>query len=216
MTNHPQTVVDAIGFRYFLEADRIALHRRTPRLLSKGWLAQRLFPDHVWEFQKTLRRLEFLHNRPQNLWVKVRRLLVYRRYLALSFRLNFTIPPNVFGPGLAISHRGTIVVNTGATVGANCRLHTCVNIGTEAGQSRLAPRIGNNVYIGPGAKIYGDIMIADGCAIGANAVVNKSFEEPGSLIAGVPANRIGEIDTGTLLIKATEVLARSDTAGNET
>ena len=69
-----------------------------------------------------------------------------------------------------------------------------VNIGANGGSSK-APQIGNNVYIGPGAVIYGDISIADGCYIGANAVVNKSFVEPNSIIAGVPAKVIGQEDT---------------------
>jgi serine O-acetyltransferase len=165
-----------------------------------------MFPDPVWRFQTILRGLEYLHNRKHGPWVRVRKLLVYRRYLHVSRILGFTIPINVFGPGLSIAHLGTIVVNTGARVGANCRLHVCVNIGTEAGYSDKAPRIGDNAYIGPGAKIFGGITIADGCAIGANAVVNKSFLEPGSVIAGVPAKKVGEIDTGTILVKATEIL----------
>lgn len=84
-------------------------------------------------------------------------------------------------------HRGTIVVNDKAQIGANCRLHVCVNIGEHRG---CAPRIGDNVYIGPGAKIFGDIEIADNIQIGANAVVNKSFTTPGISIGGVPAKRL--------------------------
>ena len=45
------------------------------------------------------------------------------------------------------------------------------------------------MWIGPGAKLYGDIKIATGCAIGANAVVNKSFNERGTIV-GVPARMI--------------------------
>jgi serine O-acetyltransferase len=67
----------------------------------------------------------------------------------------------------------------------------CVNIGASGGRSE-APQIGDNVYIAPGAKIYGDITIADGIAIGANAVVNDSFLEPNVTIAGVPAKKIGD------------------------
>ncbi len=61
-------------------------------------------------------------------------------------------------------------------------------------------RIGNNVYIGPGARIFGDIEIADGIAIGANAVVNRSFLEPGITIAGVPARKISDKGSKGLLI----------------
>jgi len=101
-------------------------------------------------------------------------------------KLGFTIPINVFGPGLSIAHYGTIVVSQHASVGANCRLHAGVNIGASAGQ-KGAPEIGNNVYIGPGAIIFGNIKIADGVSIGANATVNKSFETNNVVVAGTPA-----------------------------
>ena len=51
------------------------------------------------------------------------------------------------------------------------------------------------MYIGPGAKIFGNVQIVDGIAVGANAVVNKSFLEPDISIAGVPARKIS--DEGT-------------------
>ncbi len=69
-------------------------------------------------------------------------------------------------------------------------IHNNVNIGASGG-GNAAPRIGNNVYIGPGAVLYGDIEIADDCYVGANAVVNRSFTDPGTVIAGVPARAIG-------------------------
>ena len=64
-----------------------------------------------------------------------------------------------------------------------------VNIGANNSES-LAPQIENNVYIGPCAIIFGKIKIADGCYIGVNAVVNKDFLEPNSVIVGIPAKVI--------------------------
>jgi serine O-acetyltransferase len=64
-----------------------------------------------------------------------------------------------------------------------------VNIGGWDGGN---PRLGDNVYIGPGAKIFGDIDIASNIAIGANAVVNKSFMESGISIGGVPAVKVSD------------------------
>lgn len=69
------------------------------------------------------------------------------------------------------------------------RIHQGVNIGVGYDG---APRIGNNVWIGPGVKIFGNIEIANECAIGAGAVVNKSFYEKRISIAGVPARKISE------------------------
>lgn len=59
--------------------------------------------------------------------------------------------------------------------------------------------IGDNVYIGPGAKIFGAITIANDCAIAANAAVNKSITETAMLVAGVPAKAIKKIDIKSLI-----------------
>jgi serine O-acetyltransferase len=106
-----------------------------------------------------------------------------------SVKLGFSIPLNVFGPGLSIAHYGTIVVSDAAKVGKNCRIHEGVNIGATNGSFK-APEIGDNVFIGTGAKIIGDITIADDVAIGANAVVVKSILEKGVTYGGVPAKKI--------------------------
>lgn len=100
--------------------------------------------------------------------------------------LGFSIPINVCGPGLSIAHYGSIIISSKAKIGRNCRIHSCVNIGASRGKNG-APIIGNNVYIGPGAILFGDITIADNVSIGANATVNRSFTESNVVIAGTPA-----------------------------
>lgn len=59
------------------------------------------------------------------------------------------------------------MVNPETRIGNNCRIHVGVNIGMHKDK---APIIGNNVYIGPGAIIFGGISLADNISIGANAV----------------------------------------------
>lgn len=136
------------------------------------------------------------------------RLSVAVMFRRQSVRLGFSIPPNTFGPGLAIVHYGPIVVNGNARIGANCRTHVCVTIGGGGGLvdpqavCGLAPVLGDNVYIGSGAKIFGPIRIADHCAIGANAVVNSSFEKPGCSIAGVPARVISDKGSEGMILDA--------------
>lgn len=185
-------------YEFYLEADRLSLELIRRR--------QRLFGDEIWKFQRLLRTLEYTLNcRRSALWRPYRTLLSIR-FHRMSVRLGFTIPPNVFGPGLAIAHRGTIVVNSCARVGANCRLHVCVNIGSTAGTDEEAPEIGENVYIGPGAILFGPIRIADGVAIGANSVVTSSFTDPSITIAGAPARRINDRGTEGLLVRGTEMV----------
>lgn len=79
-----------------------------------------------------------------------------------------------------------------AKIGKNCRIHVCTNIGNAPSHGKDGtPTIGDNVYIGPGAKIFGPITIGDNVVIGANAVVNKSFPSD-CTIAGVPAKVISK------------------------
>ena len=120
---------------------------------------------------------------------------ILKKLRELCDKYNWTIPINVFGEGLAIVHVGTIVVNGDARIGKNCRINACTNIGRASihgGQETGAPVIGDNVYIAPGAKIFGPVTIGDNTAIGANAVVNKSFKEGNCTIAGVPAKIISQ------------------------
>lgn len=185
-------------YKYYIEADRIALNMQYKK--------PKLFGDEIWKFQRLLRKLEYVKNCKKYLFWRVIGFLLYRYFDWLSVRLGFTIPLNVFGPGLSIAHRGTIVVNDLVKVGANCRIHTCVNIGTAAGLENRIPTIGDNVYIGPGVKIFGNIVIADNIAIGANSVVNKSFLVPNISIAGAPAREISNKGSYGLLIRATDKL----------
>lgn len=150
------------------------------KALKRACTKPTLIGDECWKYQWHLRHAEYhsnCNNRLRYIWHKLR---LHR----LAIKLGFSISLNCFGPGLQIMHRGTIVVNDKARIGDNCRIHVCVNIGEANGG---APTIGNNVYIGPGAKIFGPITIADGVTIGANAVVNKSITTPNISIGGIPA-----------------------------
>lgn len=169
--------------KYYLEQDRLALR--------KVYSKPKCFTDEIWKFQILLRKYEYLNNCCDRFIFIPQKLLIKYKFKKLSIKLNFSIPINVFGPGLSIAHYGTIVVNQNSKIGKNCRIHEGVNIGSDKGNS-LSPKIGDNVFIGTGAKIIGDIEIADGIAIGANSVVNKSFYEDNITIAGIPAKKISQ------------------------
>lgn len=165
-----------------LELDAKALgYRRDFRSRIKHFFA----PNVIWNYQKCLRNLEYYTNSIDI--IKFPIWLYYKYYYRhLSLKLNFSIPINVFGPGLSIAHYGTIVVSPKAKIGKFCRIHACTNIGASAGKTS-APNIGDNVYIGPGAIIFGDISIANNVTIGANATVNKSCSAENVVLAGTPA-----------------------------
>ena len=185
-------------YRFYLEADRVALN------IDSWW--PKYFSHDIWRFERHLRRLEYWKNcRRSPVWRPIYYFL-YWRFRRLSLRLGFSIPPNVFGPGLSIAHPGTLIVNDAARIGENCRVHPGVTIGTAAGETHAAPRIGDNAFIGPNAVIIGPIEIADDCAIGANAVVNRSFTEPGITIAGVPARKVSSKGSKGLYQRSTHLV----------
>jgi serine O-acetyltransferase len=111
--------------------------------------------------------------------------------------LGISIHPVSFGPGLKIPHSGSVIVNKKARIGKNCEIHSGVNIGVHKGQ---VPKIGNNVYIGPGAKIFGGIKIGNNVAIGANSVVTKDVPDNVTVV-GIPAKIISR-NTETQVLRA--------------
>lgn len=158
----------------------------------------RLYGDNTWKFLIALRHEEY-HFSKSGRWHRL-----CKRFWAMvhgyyGIKMGWDIPINTFGPGLKINHFGLIVVNGNARIGAFCDIHQGVNIGQHGESQDDVPTIGDNVWIGPGAKIFGRITIADECAIGANAVVNKSFDERNISIAGVPAKKVA--DTGNMYIR---------------
>ncbi|HMC38260.1 MAG TPA: hypothetical protein VKI19_01270 [Acidimicrobiales bacterium] len=88
------------------------------------------------------------------------------------------------GPGLFISHgQGTIL--SAERIGANLQVHQGVTIGWDYRGDRR-PIVGDDVFIGAGAKVLGAITIGDGARIGANAVVVCDVP-PHATAVGIPA-----------------------------
>ncbi len=94
------------------------------------------------------------------------------------------------GRRLVIEHSGSIVVHGRAVIGDDCILRPGVILGNRRMDRPLdAPRIGNRVNIGAGAKILGAVQVGDDAEIGANAVVIDDVPA-GALAVGVPARII--------------------------
>ena len=109
---------------------------------------------------------------------------VAERFVEITTGISIPVQARV-GPGFRIHHFGGIVFHPEVVVGEGCTIYhgvTLGDIGTESG----APRIGDHVMIGAGAKVLGPIEVGDESRIGANAVVLISVP-PGSVAVGVPA-----------------------------
>ncbi|MCC8153176.1 MAG: hypothetical protein LIP01_02525 [Tannerellaceae bacterium] len=77
------------------------------------------------------------------------------------------------------------MINGTAKIGKYCKLHGNICIGND-GLSMEAPIIGDNVDIGVGAKIIGNVKVANNIIIGAGSIVVKDCDKEG-VWAGVPS-----------------------------
>jgi serine O-acetyltransferase len=93
-----------------------------------------------------------------------------------------------FGPGFILIHSIGVVINGSVRGGANVKIEHQVTIGAERRQS---PVIGNDVFIGAGAKVIGSVTVGDGARIGANAVVVRDVP-PHTTVVGIPAKVVRE------------------------
>ncbi len=168
-----------------------------------------IFFDVLVRFTWLLRFNEYLLNSKKPMILRFFWLLWYKR---LSIKIGFSIPFNVFDQGFAPVHYGLLLVHPRCIIGKNCRVHTGVSIGGYSGlantfkDGELKPTvIGDNCYIGPGAKLFGGITIGPNCVIGANSVISKSFIDTSVTIAGIPAKIIAEKGSEKFLIRGAEI-----------
>lgn len=104
---------------------------------------------------------------------------------------NSKIPyKNIIGKNTSFTCKGIgVVLIDGLIIGDNCRIGIH-NIFVGKSPYKEVPRIGNNVWIGPGSIIVGPVIIKDNVIIAPNAVVTKSVPE-GAIVGGIPAKIIG-------------------------
>ena len=114
---------------------------------------------------------------------------------------NSVIPPQcTIGRGSSFAHGGIgTVLHPECRIGERVLIGQGVTLGGNFGSG--APKIEDDVWIGPGARIFGAITVGCNCIIGANAVVVRDVAE-NSVVGGVPAKLIRTISPGTLDVKA--------------
>jgi serine O-acetyltransferase len=137
--------------------------------LSDGGMAMVLYRLMQWSRHRRLRVLEMIFN-----------------------KLNAVICNCIigrgaeFGPGFVLIHSTGVVINGQVRGGSGIHIQHQVTIGAER---RMSPMIGDDVFIGAGAKIIGNVKVGNGARIGANAVVLEDVPE-GRTAVGVPAKLV--------------------------
>jgi serine O-acetyltransferase len=89
------------------------------------------------------------------------------------------------GKDIYLVHSGNIKIHPGVRIGDRCRILHDVTLGTNMDRVGV-PRLGNDVFIGAGAKVLGPIVIGDGARVSANSLVITDVPA-GATAVGVPA-----------------------------
>ncbi len=172
-------------YRFLVRSD---LYRINPEIKKDSLLRHILFGE-AFKFIFWMRTCKFLRGK------KILKFSVYPIALMLfnHYRYKFGIAisfESEIGPGFYIGHFGGIVVYPDCQIGKNCNLSHGVTLGiTHRGKKKGYPTIGDNVYIGPGAKIIGSVKIGNHVAIGANCVVTQDVPDH-AVVVGIPAKVI--------------------------
>lgn len=174
-----------VRYRYLVSSDLYRIRGRSglPDLLRS------VLSDASYRYCFWMRTCRFTRSHP------VLRFVLYpfaKMYLThLTYKLGISIPYTTsIGSGFYIGHFGGIVVNEKSVIGRNCNISHGVTLGVaNRGRNKGCPTIGDNVYIGPGAKIVGAVRVGSNVAIGANCVVTRDIPD-GSVVVGVPGRVI--------------------------
>ena len=143
---------------------------------------------------KIYRLSNVMHNKELCLFARILRDINF-------FLFNTYLPPSCqIGRGTLLGYKGMgTVIHPGSVVGRNCVIGHGVTLGTalpySTNKPSPGPRVGDNTFIGAGAKLLGNIEVGSNCTIAAGAIVLQNFPD-NSIIVGIPGRHIGTNDTG--------------------
>lgn len=160
------------------------------KFFSKDYLLEWILrPEqfYIKKFLKYLRLEEYYTFYKPN---KFLRYYYFRKKNVLGARLGFFIPAGCFDLGLHLAHYGSVIINPKARIGKNCTIHGNCCIGNAGNDEIGLPILGDQVDIGQGAQILGDLTIANRVKIGAGTIVLSSILEEGATVVGIPGKII--------------------------
>lgn len=132
-------------------------------------------------------------------------LLYEKKYFILAkflrdlnfFLFKTYLPPSCqIGEGSVLGYKGMgTVIHSCTIIGKNCVIGHGVTLGTampfSSNKPTQGPKVGDNTFIGTGAKILGNIIVGSNCTISAGAIVLKNIPD-NSIVVGIPARIIGK------------------------
>ncbi|MEO8892190.1 MAG: serine O-acetyltransferase [Coleofasciculaceae cyanobacterium] len=133
-------------------------------------------------------------------WRMTLKPIILRAPFSIIYRSLFRKVRNTYGIELpytvqlgrrvVIEHQSGIVIHGECSIGDDCIIRQGVTLGNRYLDRPFdAPKLGNRVNVGAGAKIFGNVTIGDDANIGANAVVLSDIP-PGKTAVGIPAKII--------------------------
>lgn len=128
----------------------------------------------------------YLNLRKKNIFLLPFYILNKLIYRLLEIIYGFSLPFSTkIGKNVCFKHGlYGVFISSKAIIGDNVIIMHQVTIGSNFGSDKdiVAPTIGNDVFIGPGAKIIGSVIIHDHSKIGANALLTNQICEQGIYI----------------------------------
>lgn len=172
-------------YKYLILSD---LYRVTENVKARS-LVRHILLGEAYRYIFWMRTCRYTRSHP---WLKYVAYPIAKIVLHnLTYKLGISISPKTdISSGFYIGHCGGVVINDKSVIGKNCNISHDVTVGqANRGTHKGCPVLGDNIYIGPGAKLFGAIRIGNNVAIGANCVVTKDVPD-NSVVVGIPARII--------------------------
>ncbi len=175
-------------YRYLVRSD---LYRISDRV-DTATLLKHVVRGSAFKYNFWMRTCRYSRSNPA-LKFLVYHSFAHPMFMRYTYKFGISIPfETQIGSGFYIGHFGGIVVNEACVIGKNCNISHGVTLGVaNRGHKQGCPTIGDNVYIGPGAKIVGNITVGNFAAIGANCVVTNDVPDYG-VVVGIPGRVISQ------------------------
>ena len=149
--------------------ERYGINKISLWILIKMFL---LMPNPGLKFMTIFRLTQYFRRRNRPLFYFF---FLWLRRLKIKYGFDISYRTQI-GKGFYIGHFGGVVIHGDTVIGDNCNISQGITFGvSNAGTNIGVPKIGNNVFVGPGACVFGNITIGNNVTIGANAVVTENI-----------------------------------------